>query len=80
MTILVAIITGGSQGIGAGLVASYRGWDWAVVASASADSEIFPAARAEIASAPPGDPLVAMAGEQFAQVEPGGGEDVESKP
>jgi NAD(P)-dependent dehydrogenase (short-subunit alcohol dehydrogenase family) len=34
MTILVAIITGGSQGIGAGLVASCRGWGWAVVASA----------------------------------------------
>ena len=30
----VAIITGGSQGIGAGLVAGYRGRDWAVVASA----------------------------------------------
>jgi NAD(P)-dependent dehydrogenase (short-subunit alcohol dehydrogenase family) len=32
----VAIITGGSQGIGAGLVAGYRGRDWAVVASARA--------------------------------------------
>ena len=30
----VAIITGGSQGIGAGLVAGYRGRGWAVVASA----------------------------------------------
>jgi NAD(P)-dependent dehydrogenase (short-subunit alcohol dehydrogenase family) len=30
----VAIITGGSQGIGAGLVAGYRGQGWAVVASA----------------------------------------------
>ena len=30
----VAIITGGSQGIGAGLVAGYRGRDWAVVANA----------------------------------------------
>jgi NAD(P)-dependent dehydrogenase (short-subunit alcohol dehydrogenase family) len=30
----VAIITGGSQGIGAGLVAGYRGEGWAVVASA----------------------------------------------
>jgi NAD(P)-dependent dehydrogenase (short-subunit alcohol dehydrogenase family) len=29
----VAIITGGSQGIGAGLVAGYRGQDWAVVAT-----------------------------------------------
>ncbi len=26
------------------------------------------------------DPVVAMAGEQFAQVEPGGGEDVENQP
>jgi NAD(P)-dependent dehydrogenase (short-subunit alcohol dehydrogenase family) len=30
----VAIITGGSQGIGAGLVTGYRGHGWAVVASA----------------------------------------------
>jgi len=30
----VAIITGGSQGIGAGIVAGYRGQGWAVVASA----------------------------------------------
>ena len=29
----VAIITGGSHGIGAGLVAAYRGQGWAVVAS-----------------------------------------------
>jgi NAD(P)-dependent dehydrogenase (short-subunit alcohol dehydrogenase family) len=29
----VAIITGGSQGIGAGLVAAYRRRDWAVVAN-----------------------------------------------
>jgi NAD(P)-dependent dehydrogenase (short-subunit alcohol dehydrogenase family) len=32
----VAIITGASQGIGAGLVAGYRRRDWAVVASAAA--------------------------------------------
>ncbi len=30
----VAIITGGSQGIGAGLVAAYRRQGWAVVANA----------------------------------------------
>src|ERR1700746_2842455 len=30
----VAIITGGSQGVGAGLVAGYRGRGWAVVANA----------------------------------------------
>ena len=30
----VAIITGGSQGIGAGLVAGYRQQGWAVVANA----------------------------------------------
>jgi NAD(P)-dependent dehydrogenase (short-subunit alcohol dehydrogenase family) len=34
MTGKVAIITGASQGIGAGLVAGYRGSGWAVVASA----------------------------------------------
>jgi NAD(P)-dependent dehydrogenase (short-subunit alcohol dehydrogenase family) len=32
----VAIITGASRGVGAGLVAAYRGRDWAVVASARA--------------------------------------------
>lgn len=41
----VAIITGGSQGIGAGLVAEYRRRDWAVVATSrtikpSADPEV----------------------------------------
>jgi NAD(P)-dependent dehydrogenase (short-subunit alcohol dehydrogenase family) len=30
----VAIVTGGSQGIGAGVVAAYRGRGWAVVANA----------------------------------------------
>ena len=34
MTGKVAVITGGSQGIGAGLVAGYRRRGWAVVASA----------------------------------------------
>ena len=34
MTGKVAVITGGSQGIGAGLVTGYRGRGWAVVASA----------------------------------------------
>jgi NAD(P)-dependent dehydrogenase (short-subunit alcohol dehydrogenase family) len=34
MTGKVAIITGASRGIGAGLVAAYRGRDWAVVATA----------------------------------------------
>ena len=34
MTAKVAIITGASRGIGAGLVAAYRGRDWAVVATA----------------------------------------------
>jgi NAD(P)-dependent dehydrogenase (short-subunit alcohol dehydrogenase family) len=36
MTGKVAIITGGSQGIGAGLVAGYRAQGWAVVANARA--------------------------------------------
>ena len=30
----VAIVTGGSRGIGAGIVAAYRGRGWAVVAGA----------------------------------------------
>jgi NAD(P)-dependent dehydrogenase (short-subunit alcohol dehydrogenase family) len=34
MTGKVAVITGGSKGIGAGLVTGYRGRGWAVVASA----------------------------------------------
>jgi NAD(P)-dependent dehydrogenase (short-subunit alcohol dehydrogenase family) len=33
MTAKVAVITGGSQGVGAGLVTGYRGRGWAVVAS-----------------------------------------------
>ena len=41
----VAVITGGSHGIGAGLVAAYRGQGWAVVASSrtirpSADPDV----------------------------------------
>ena len=36
MTGKVAVITGGSRGIGAGLVAGYRGEGWAVVATARA--------------------------------------------
>jgi len=36
MTGKVAIITGGSQGVGAGLAAAYRAQGWAVVASAHA--------------------------------------------
>jgi NAD(P)-dependent dehydrogenase (short-subunit alcohol dehydrogenase family) len=36
MTRKVAVITGGSRGIGAGLVAGYRGEGWGVVASARA--------------------------------------------
>ena len=35
MTGKVVIITGASDAVGAGLVAAYRGWGWAVVASAS---------------------------------------------
>jgi NADP-dependent 3-hydroxy acid dehydrogenase YdfG len=38
----VAIITGGSQGIGAGLVAGYRGQGWAVVASARTIKRLYP--------------------------------------
>jgi NAD(P)-dependent dehydrogenase (short-subunit alcohol dehydrogenase family) len=41
----VAVITGGSQGIGAGLVAGYRARGWAVVASALA---IAPAREADL--------------------------------
>jgi NAD(P)-dependent dehydrogenase (short-subunit alcohol dehydrogenase family) len=45
MTARVAVITGASQGIGAGLVAGYRGRGWSVVATArrmapSADPEV----------------------------------------
>jgi len=36
MTGKVAVITGASQGIGAGVVAGYRGLGWAVVASSRA--------------------------------------------
>ena len=38
----VAIITGGSQGIGAGLVAGYIGRGWAVMASALTVKRLYP--------------------------------------
>jgi NAD(P)-dependent dehydrogenase (short-subunit alcohol dehydrogenase family) len=44
----VAIVTGGSQGIGAGIVAGYRGLGWAVVTNArtiepsAADQAVLP--------------------------------------
>jgi NAD(P)-dependent dehydrogenase (short-subunit alcohol dehydrogenase family) len=38
----VAIITGGSQGIGAGLAAAYRRRGWAVAASARTIKRLYP--------------------------------------
>jgi NAD(P)-dependent dehydrogenase (short-subunit alcohol dehydrogenase family) len=55
----VAVITGGSQGIGAGLVAGYRGEGWSVVANAKAMD-------------PPPDPeVLAVAGDLADPATPG---------
>ena len=69
----VAIITGASQGIGAGLVAAYRGQGWAVVAnsraiSPSADSQVLTVAG-DIADAATGDRIVEAAIEHFGRVD-----------
>jgi NAD(P)-dependent dehydrogenase (short-subunit alcohol dehydrogenase family) len=69
----VAIITGGSQGIGAGLVAGYRKRGWAVVASART---ITPAAepdlltvRGDIAEPATADQIVEAALDRFGRID-----------
>ncbi|HXL18076.1 MAG TPA: SDR family NAD(P)-dependent oxidoreductase, partial [Streptosporangiaceae bacterium] len=69
----VAIITGGSQGIGADLVAGYRGRGWAVVASArtiepSADPDML-TVEGDIARRATADLIVEGALERFGRID-----------
>src|SRR4249920_1705535 len=69
----VAIITGGSQGIGAGLVAGYRGRGWAVVANArtigsSADPDVL-TVEGDIAKRATADLIVEGALERFGRID-----------
>ncbi len=69
----VAIITGGSQGIGAGLVAGYLGRGWAVVANArtikpSADPDVL-TVEGDIAKPETADRIVEGALEQFGRID-----------
>ena len=69
----VAIITGGSQGIGAGLVAGYRGRGWAVVASAltikqSEDPDVL-TVEGDIAKRATADRVIEAALERFGRID-----------
>src|SRR6476469_5127177 len=69
----VAIITGGSQGIGADLVAGYRGRGWAVVANArtigpSADPDVL-TVEGDIAKRATAEEIVEGALEQFGRID-----------
>jgi NAD(P)-dependent dehydrogenase (short-subunit alcohol dehydrogenase family) len=73
MTGKVAIITGGSQGIGAGLVAGYRKRGWAVVATARAirasdDPDVL-AVAGDIAEPATADRIVGAALERFGRID-----------
>jgi NAD(P)-dependent dehydrogenase (short-subunit alcohol dehydrogenase family) len=69
----VAIITGGSQGIGAGLVAGYRGRGWAVVANArtikpSEDPDVL-TIEGDIAEPVTADRIIGGALERFGRID-----------
>ena len=69
----VAIITGGSQGIGAGLVAGYRGRGWAVVANAltikpSEDPDVL-TVEGDIAKPATADRIIGGALERFGRID-----------
>ena len=69
----VAIVTGGSQGIGAGLVAGYRGRGWAVVANArtikpSDDPDVLTVAG-DIAEPATADRIIDGALERFGRID-----------
>jgi NAD(P)-dependent dehydrogenase (short-subunit alcohol dehydrogenase family) len=69
----VAIISGGSQGIGAGLVAGYRGRGWAVVANAlairpSAEPDVL-TVEGDIAERATADRLIEGALERFGRID-----------
>jgi NAD(P)-dependent dehydrogenase (short-subunit alcohol dehydrogenase family) len=69
----VAIITGGSQGIGAGLVAGYRGRGWAVVANAltikaSEDPDVL-TVEGDVAKRATADRVIEAALERFGRID-----------
>jgi NAD(P)-dependent dehydrogenase (short-subunit alcohol dehydrogenase family) len=69
----VAIITGGSQGIGTGLVAGYRGRGWAVVANArtikpSQDPDVL-TVEGDIAKPATADRIIEGALERFGRID-----------
>jgi NAD(P)-dependent dehydrogenase (short-subunit alcohol dehydrogenase family) len=73
MTGRVAVITGGSRGIGAGLVTSYRGRGWAVVASAltikpSHDADLLTVAG-NVAEPATADRVIDAALERFGRID-----------
>ena len=73
MTGKVAVITGGSRGIGAGLVTGYRGRGWAVVASAltikpSEESDLLTVAG-DIADPVTADRIIGGALERFGRID-----------
>jgi NAD(P)-dependent dehydrogenase (short-subunit alcohol dehydrogenase family) len=73
MTGRVAIITGGSRGIGAGLVAGYRGRGWAVVATAltikpSQDPDLL-TADGDITKPATADRIIDAALERFGRID-----------
>ena len=73
MTQKVAIITGGSQGISAGLVAGYRGRGWAVVATARAitpsqDPDVL-TVEGDIAKPATADRIIGAALERFGRID-----------
>jgi NAD(P)-dependent dehydrogenase (short-subunit alcohol dehydrogenase family) len=69
----VAIVTGGSQGIGAGVVAAYRRRGWAVVANAltikPSDEADLVAVDGDIADPATSDRIVGVALERFGRVD-----------
>jgi NAD(P)-dependent dehydrogenase (short-subunit alcohol dehydrogenase family) len=73
MTAKVAVITGGSQGIGAGLVAGYRGRGWSVVASGrtirSAEDPDVLAVAGDIAEPATADRIIGAALDRFGRID-----------
>jgi NAD(P)-dependent dehydrogenase (short-subunit alcohol dehydrogenase family) len=69
----VAIVTGASQGIGAGLVAGYRAQGWAVVANAltmtSSDDPAVLTIEGDVAQAATADRIVTGALERFGRID-----------
>jgi NAD(P)-dependent dehydrogenase (short-subunit alcohol dehydrogenase family) len=73
MTGKVAIITGASRGVGAGLVTGYRGRGWAVVASArrikpSEDPDVI-AVEGDIAEPATADRIIGTALDRFGRID-----------